>query len=183
MDRLGETKRVTALRQLVCSAEILAGQFCRRKIGYPGDPNIWLLTPVGEERPVYQVDCPVNQDEGYCPGSKLVVFLPEVDDPEKEARRRADPWFIKYCAVPGCNSLIDWEDWDEAEQIGDEDEIRFIARCQPQQSWWKDLIGFEVPKHHYVLNLAWVEDDDKDWEEIPDHLPADIISPREPVMR
>lgn len=182
MDRLGETKRVRALRQLVCSAEMLAGQICRQPIGYPGDPNIWLLTPVGEDRPVYRVECPTNQDEGYCSGSKLVVFLPDVDDPDEEARIRTDPWFIKYCAVPGCNSPIDWEDWEEAEQVGEEDEVRYIASCQPAVSWWRWLCGIQPKRHTYVLNLAWIEDEEDDWDEIPDHLPADIISPREPVL-
>lgn len=181
MDRLGNLKHVEELRQLICNQELYAGTTCRQRLGYPGDSNIWLLTPVGEARPVYRVECPRNQGEEYCPGTKLVVFLPEIDDPEEEARARADAWFIEYCQVKDCGATVDWEDWEEAELVGDGDEIRFLARCQPNRKWWQRLLGLKPSDHSYVINLAWIEDEDDDWEKIPDHLPADIISPRQPV--
>ena len=179
MDALKEVRRLSELKKLRCGET-----GCRAVIGLGETSllNIRRLTKTGVEPSVYQVTCPRFWDYETCMYRSLVVFVsPEADDPEDLALEATTPHLESWCAH--CKRTLDWSQakvtWKE--DFGEEflDEVELSIRCR--MTWgerFQRMLGRRVIRHSHVRNVRWIEDDEDEEDDIPDHLPSDwLISP------
>lgn len=180
MEGLREVRRLSELRKLRCG-----DPGCRSFIGI-GEwsvINIGRLTKTGVEPSVYQVSCPRYLDSEMCHYISLVVFVsPEADDPESLALEATTPHLESWCAQ--CKRTLDWGKakiaWKEDLDGDDLDEVELSISCRMT---WKEklslLMGRRVIRHGHVRNVRWVEDDEDEDDDIPDHVPDGwLISPQ-----
>lgn len=180
MDGFREVRRLSELRKMRCG-----GPSCKSFIGL----GVWSvitisrLTKTGVEPSVYQISCPRYLDNEMCHYSSLVVFVsPEAEDPDSLALEATTPHLESWCAH--CRRTLDWgkakTTWKEDTDEDVFDEVELSLSCPLT---WKErfskIMGRRVIRHGHVRNVRWVEDDEDEDDDIPDHVPDGwIVSPQ-----